>query len=111
LTASRKRCVSMMENCFLNSIDGEIASAMTHDLIYHFCFQITSSKSSSYPQNHFRVISSYPYHLFSSLKSFGNASYTNSNCFLFPFVLSCICLTMIGWYFSPVQSQRLDKSD
>ena len=111
LTESRKRCVSIMENCFLNSLEGEIASAMTHDLIYHFCFQLTTSKSSSYRQNHFRVIPSYPYHRFSSIKSFGNASYKNSICFLFPLVLSCICLIILGCYCSPFRSQRRDKSD
>ncbi len=108
LTESRKRCVGMMENCFMNSMDGETASAMTHDLIYHFCFQITNPKSFSYHQNYFRFIHSYPHNLFSSLKSFGNASDSNENRFLFPFVLLSICF--IGFYFRPMQSKSQEKS-
>lgn len=111
LTESRKRCVRMMEDCFMNSMESEIATARAHDLIYHFCFQITNPKSSSYHQNYFRFIHSYPHHIFLSLKSFGNASYSNNNSFPLPLILYSICLTIIGWCFRPLLSKRREKGD
>jgi hypothetical protein len=111
LATSRQKCVSIMEECFMDSKDSKISAALTHDLIYHVCYPITTPTAACSRQNDYRVLPPYPHDLFSLPPPIGPSSYVNNMNLLFLLVIASISFTMIGGYCCSDHFRRRSKSD